>query len=164
MSSSRKYLSGSEKRKRKRETEEKHKKLPKISRYLKNDDFIRKNESGQCSKSEELDLTKSISELPDAAPDTSVYPDPEQPQQGTSKNQSEPYFSVNNMASSPHVTDKSNFKELTDQVKRFVIENRHCKPKGLILKDSDNRSFLEKHYYIVSKSGVKLERTWLHIL
>ncbi|GBP90551.1 hypothetical protein EVAR_64671_1 [Eumeta japonica] len=38
-----------------------------------------------CSKSEELDFTKSIPELPDAAPDTSVYPDPEQPQQGTSK-------------------------------------------------------------------------------
>ncbi|GBP82992.1 hypothetical protein EVAR_39681_1 [Eumeta japonica] len=36
-------------------------------------------------KSEELDFTKSIPELPDAAPDTSVYPDPEQPQQGTSK-------------------------------------------------------------------------------
>ncbi|GBP97367.1 hypothetical protein EVAR_63352_1 [Eumeta japonica] len=36
-------------------------------------------------QSEELDLTKSIPELPDAAPDTSVYPDPEQPQQGTSK-------------------------------------------------------------------------------
>ncbi|GBP07891.1 hypothetical protein EVAR_78055_1 [Eumeta japonica] len=99
-----------------------------------------KNASGQCSKSEELDLTKSIPELPDAAPDTSVYSDPEQPQQGTSKNQSEPYFSVNNIASSPYVTDKGNFKELTDQLKRFVIENGHCKPKGL-LKDSDNRSF-----------------------
>ncbi|GBP61945.1 Facilitated trehalose transporter Tret1 [Eumeta japonica] len=36
-------------------------------------------------QSEELDFTKSIPELPDAAPDTSVYPDPEQPQQGTSK-------------------------------------------------------------------------------
>ncbi|GBP12640.1 hypothetical protein EVAR_10293_1 [Eumeta japonica] len=34
---------------------------------------------------EELDFTKSIPELADAAPDTSVYPDPEQPQQGTSK-------------------------------------------------------------------------------
>ncbi|GBP06018.1 Probable RNA-directed DNA polymerase from transposon BS [Eumeta japonica] len=67
-----------------------------------------KNASGQCSKSEELDFTKSIPELPDAAPDTSVYPDPEQPQQGTSKNQSEPYFSVNNIASSPYVTDKGN--------------------------------------------------------
>ncbi|GBP60025.1 Condensin complex subunit 1 [Eumeta japonica] len=65
-----------------------------------------KNASGQCSKSEELDLTKSIPELPDAAPDISVYPDPEQPQQGTNKNQSEPYFSVNNIASSPYVTDK----------------------------------------------------------
>ncbi|GBP52698.1 Mannosyl-oligosaccharide glucosidase GCS1 [Eumeta japonica] len=49
-----------------------------------------------------------------AAPDTSVYPDPEQPQQGTSKNQSEPYFSVNNIASSPYVTDKG-FHEAKDQ-------------------------------------------------
>ncbi|GBP59854.1 hypothetical protein EVAR_40238_1 [Eumeta japonica] len=74
-------------------------------------------------QSEELDFTKSIPEL-DAAPDTSVYPDPEQPQQGTSKNQSEPYFSVNNIASSPYVTDKGNFKELTDQLKRRRIVNR----------------------------------------
>ncbi|GBP48272.1 Nose resistant to fluoxetine protein 6 [Eumeta japonica] len=43
------------------------------------------NFEDMCSKSEELDFTKSIPELPDAAPDTSVYPDPEQPQQGTSK-------------------------------------------------------------------------------
>ncbi|GBP48722.1 hypothetical protein EVAR_88183_1 [Eumeta japonica] len=85
MSSSRKYLSGSEKRKRKRETEEKNKKLPKISQYLKNDDFKNENSSEQCSKSEDLDRIKSIPELPDAEPNTSVYPDPEQPQQGTSK-------------------------------------------------------------------------------
>ncbi|GBP03991.1 hypothetical protein EVAR_96560_1 [Eumeta japonica] len=80
-SSSRKYLNGSEKRKRKRETEEKNKKLSKISRYLKNDDFINGNTIGQCFKSEDLDLTKSIPELSDAAPGTSVHPDPEQPQQ-----------------------------------------------------------------------------------
>jgi hypothetical protein len=160
MSSSRKYLSGSEKRKRKRDSEEKNKKLPKISQYFKNDDFIDEKASEQCSESEELDVTKRNS-MADAAPDASGYPDPEQPQQGTSKNQSESYFSVNNIASSPYITDKGNFKELNDQVKRFVIENGHCKPKGPFLKDSDNRSFLEKHYYIVSKSGVKLERTWL---
>ncbi|GBP58878.1 hypothetical protein EVAR_54672_1 [Eumeta japonica] len=81
MSSSRKYLNGSEKRKRKRETEEKNKKSRKISRYLKNNDFINENASGECSESEELDLTKSIPELPDAAPDTSIYLDPKQPQQ-----------------------------------------------------------------------------------
>ncbi|GBP69466.1 hypothetical protein EVAR_48824_1 [Eumeta japonica] len=62
--------------------------------------------SPRCFKSEDLDLTKSIPELSDAAPGTSVHPDPEQPQQGTSKNQSEPYFSVNNIESSPYVTDK----------------------------------------------------------
>ncbi|GBP34665.1 hypothetical protein EVAR_31534_1 [Eumeta japonica] len=67
-SSSRKHLNGSEKRKRKRETEEKNKKLSKISRYLKNDDFINGNTIGQCFKSEDLDLTKSIPELSDAAP------------------------------------------------------------------------------------------------
>ncbi|GBP49250.1 hypothetical protein EVAR_96558_1 [Eumeta japonica] len=122
----------------------KNKKLSKISRYLKNDDFINGNTIGQCFKSEDLDLTKSIPELSDAAPGTSVHPDPEQPQQGTSKNQSEPYFSVNNIESSPYVTDKGNFKELTDQVKRFVIENGHCKFYGPFQKDSDNRSFLEK--------------------
>lgn len=41
-------------------------------------------------------------------------------------------------------------------MKRFVIENGHCKP---FLNGSDKRSFLVKHYYIVSKSGVG--RIWL---
>ncbi|KAK9883754.1 hypothetical protein WA026_001942 [Henosepilachna vigintioctopunctata] len=76
MSSSRIYSSVSEKRKRKRETEEK------IKSYIK----LVSSEEG--SKSEESGLTKSIPELPDAAPNTSGYPDPEHPQQSTTKNQS----------------------------------------------------------------------------
>lgn len=66
----------------------------------------------------------------DAAPDTSVYRDPEhtvkQSQQGSSKKQSKSDLSVNNIASSAYVTDKGNFKELNDKVKWFVIENGHC--------------------------------------
>ncbi|KAK9891994.1 hypothetical protein WA026_017474 [Henosepilachna vigintioctopunctata] len=86
MSSSRKYLSRSEKRKRKGETEGKHKNLPKICQYLKNDEFNDEKSSKQYSRSEESDLTKSVPELPDTAPNTSGYPDSEHPQQGTSKN------------------------------------------------------------------------------
>lgn len=41
------------------------------------------------------------------------------------------------------------------QIKRFVIENDYCKPKGLFLKDSDDRCFMEIYYFNVSKSGVK---------
>ncbi|XP_026483029.1 zinc finger MYM-type protein 5-like [Ctenocephalides felis] len=156
-SSCRKYLSGCEKRKRKREIEEKDKNLPKISSYLKNKDLNKENLSEQCSKSEDFNLSKSISELPDAAPNTSDYLNSETPQQGTSKL----YFCMEKIISSPYVTDKGNFIDLNDQVKRFIIENGHCRPKGPFLKNSDNRSFSEKHYYIISKSGVKLERTWL---
>ncbi|GBP36084.1 Probable RNA-directed DNA polymerase from transposon BS [Eumeta japonica] len=56
--------------------------------YLKNDDFKNENSSEQCSKSEDLDRIKSIPELPDAEPNTSVYPDPEQPQQASKALQS----------------------------------------------------------------------------
>lgn len=35
------------------------------------------------------------------------------------------------------------------------------KLKGLSLKNSDGRSFSEKHYLTVSKSGLKTERSWL---
>lgn len=41
-------------------------------------------------------------------------------------------------------SDKGDFKELSDQVNWFVIENRHCKAKGPFLKESSNKSFLKK--------------------
>lgn len=70
-------------------------------------------------------------------------------------------MNIEKLKSLPYVTDKGNFKELNDQVKRFVIENGPCKPKGSFLRDSNKRSFLDRYYYSISKSGVKLERTWL---
>ncbi|KAK9884381.1 hypothetical protein WA026_005337 [Henosepilachna vigintioctopunctata] len=97
MTSSRTFLSSSEKRKRKKETEGKNEKLPKISQYSKNDNLNNEKSSEHYSKSEESDPTKSIPELADAASNTSDYTDPEHPQQGTSKNRSELYFSVNNI-------------------------------------------------------------------
>ncbi|XP_049306268.1 uncharacterized protein LOC125776757 [Bactrocera dorsalis] len=137
--STRKYQSESEKRKRKKESEEQNKKLPKRDGKAENDDI-----SGNI-----------------AGPDNSEYLDSEQPQPGTSKSLNESCLDIEKLKSLPHVTAKDNFKELNDQVKRFVIENGHCKPKGPFLRDSYNRSFLDKYYYTVSKSGVKLERTWL---
>ncbi|XP_049310255.1 uncharacterized protein LOC125778068 [Bactrocera dorsalis] len=152
--STRKYQSGSEKRKRK-ECEEQNKKLPKISQYFNNQDSIQE-ESTRDGKTENDDISGNI-----AGPDNSEYLDSEQPQPGTSKSLNESCLAIEKLKSLPHVTDKGNFKELNDQVKRFVIENGHCKPKGPFLRDSNNRSFLDKYYYTVSKSGVKLERTWL---
>ncbi|GBP34885.1 hypothetical protein EVAR_26474_1 [Eumeta japonica] len=76
----------------------------------------------QCFKSEELDLTKSIPELSDATPGTSVHPDPVQPQQGTSKNQSEPYFRVNNIEFSPYVTDKEELERYRYELADLKME------------------------------------------
>lgn len=155
---SRKYMSGSEKRKRKKESEEKIIKLPKISQYFKNNNFIDQESNEQSDDRAENDVHKSGGI---AEPDNCEYLNLDQQQPSTSTTQSDSFLDIEKLKSSPYVTDKGNFKELNHQVKRFVIENGHCKPKGPFLRDSNNRSFLDKYYYTVSKSGVKLERTWL---
>ncbi|KAK9880063.1 hypothetical protein WA026_008577 [Henosepilachna vigintioctopunctata] len=71
-----------------------------ICLYCNNENhtFLKSSE-GWCFKSEESHLTKSKPELADASPNTSDYPDAEDPQKGISKNQSELYLSVNNIVS-----------------------------------------------------------------
>lgn len=86
------------------------------------------------------------------------YLDPERPETVMTKTQNESLFDVETITFSPYVTekitylqyviDKDNCKELNDIVKRFVIENGHFKPKGLFLKDSDKRSFLENIWFL----------------
>jgi hypothetical protein len=44
-----------------------------------------------------------------------------------------------------------------EQRKRFIVENRHCRPKGPFIKDKD-KYFSEKCYCTVSKSGLKIEK------
>lgn len=62
----------------------------------------------------------------------------------------------------PDTTDKGNFKELNDQVTRFVIENGQYRPKGPFLNDCGKRSFLEKYYYTVfNKAWESEEMKWL---
>ncbi|KAL4720889.1 hypothetical protein ACJJTC_002931 [Scirpophaga incertulas] len=126
--STRKYQSGSEKRKRKKESEEQNKKLPKISQYFKNQDSI----STQEESNEQSDgkAEKDVIGVNIAEPDNREYLDSEQPQPGTSKSSNESFLDIEKLKCLPHVTDKGNFEELNDQVKRFVIENGHCKPKG----------------------------------
>ena len=131
-------------------------KLPKISQYFKNNNFIDQESNVQSDDRAENDVHKSGGI---AEPDNSEYLNLDQQQPSTSTTQSDSFLDIEKLKSSPYVTDKGNFKELNHQVKRFVIENGHCKPKGPFLRDSNNRSFLDKYYYTVSKSGVKLERT-----
>lgn len=58
-----------------------------------------------------------------------------------------------------------NFKGLNNQVKQFVIENCHCIPKGaLFLKAAIKKSILEKYYYPISQSRVKINHTCGYII
>lgn len=70
-------------------------------------------------------------------------------------------------AESSYKTDRANFKEVNNHVRRFVIENGHCKPKGPFDIDSNGKRSSERCHYTTSKSGLKIERTRLcysHIL
>jgi len=84
---------------------------------------------------------------------------------GTNQNESFDIVFKNIIETSSDPTDIGNFKEivLDAQTKRFIIENGHSRPKakGPFAKNSDGRSFSEKYYFTVSKSGLKIERSWL---
>ncbi|XP_025406286.1 zinc finger MYM-type protein 1-like [Sipha flava] len=84
---------------------------------------------------------------------------------GTNQNESFDIVFKNIIETSSDPTDIGHFKEivLDAQTKRFIIENGHSKPKakGPFAKNSDGRSFSEKYYFTVSKSGLKIERSWL---
>lgn len=59
-------------------------------------------------------------------------------------------------------TDKANFGvTLSNQEKRFIIDNEPCRPLGPFPKDINNRSFSSFYYSELSKSGIKTERWWL---
>lgn len=50
---------------------------------------------------------------------------------------------------------------LSDQEKRFIVDNKPCRPSGPFPKDKNNRSFSSFYYAETSKSGIKTERWWL---
>ena len=62
-------------------------------------------------------------------------------------------------------TDRANFSvNITDNsIKRFVVENGPCQPKGPFPRDpnQNNRSFSEKYYERTTKAGLKLQVNWL---
>ncbi|KAL5233484.1 hypothetical protein ACI65C_000894 [Semiaphis heraclei] len=84
---------------------------------------------------------------------------------GTNQNESFDIVFKNIIETSSDPTDIGHFKEIVlgAQTKRFIIENGHSRPKakGPFAKNSDGRSFSEKYYFTVSKSGLKIERSWL---
>jgi hypothetical protein len=52
-----------------------------------------------------------------------------------------------NIKSSSYLTDPVHFKGITadEQIKRFIVENAHCRPKGPFKEDTGGRSFSEKY-------------------
>lgn len=51
----------------------------------------------------------------------------------------ESFFDEEKIMCFPYVTDKTDFKELNDQLKWFVSEKVHCKREGSFLKGRNNR-------------------------
>lgn len=68
--------------------------MPKISQYFNNEDFNNEESNERCCKNEQIYVTKSGSTVEQ---DNSEYLDPEQPQPGTSKTESESFFDVEKM-------------------------------------------------------------------
>jgi len=94
------------------------------------------------------------------------YPDisPCFPSKGTNEIKSFDIVFKNIIETSFNPTNFGHFKEIVinAQTKQFIVENGHSRPKskGPFAKHSDGRSFSEK-YVTVSKSGLKIERSWL---
>ncbi|KAE9530014.1 hypothetical protein AGLY_011476 [Aphis glycines] len=167
---SKKMPSGYEKRKKKTEDQEKLLKLPKISSFFSNttprenkSEIIIKSVNTEVNSEQSVELSsvdceKSEVSAPEMLSSCSYY-------KGTNQNKSFDIVFKNIIETSSDPTDIGHFKEivLDAQTKRFIIENGHSRPKakGPFAKNSDGRSFSEKYYFTVSKSGLKIERSWL---
>ncbi|KAE9522395.1 hypothetical protein AGLY_017226 [Aphis glycines] len=167
---SKKMPSGYEKRKKKTEDQEKLLKLPKISSFFSNttprenkSEIIIKSVNTEVNSEQSVELSsvdceKSEVSAPEMLSSCSYY-------KGTNQNKSFDIVFKNIIETSSDPTDIGHFKEivLDAQTKRFIIENGYSRPKakGPFAKNSDGRSFSEKYYFTVSKSGLKIERSWL---
>lgn len=163
---SKKIPSGYEKRKKKTEEQEKLLKLPKISSFFSST-TPRENKS-EIIINTEVNSEQSV-ELSSVNSEKSEVSAPEMlsccSYKGTNQNKSFDIVFKNIIETSSDPTDIGHFKEivLDAQTKRFIIENGHSrsKAKGPFAKNSDGRSFSKKYYFTVSKSGLKIERSWL---
>ncbi|KAL4153438.1 hypothetical protein QTP88_001271 [Uroleucon formosanum] len=70
-------------------------------------------------------------------------------------------FSLNLLHDYP--TDQANFLgiTLTSVIKRSIIEYGPCRPKIEFPRNEDKRKFSVEYYYLLSKSGNRIPRTWL---
>jgi hypothetical protein len=172
-----KHLSISEKQKKKKEIQASALKLPNISSFLSakdkniSDDNLVSGKS--ASKSVTVDTgireteTEPISDRINVDVDTGIRFELE-PSSSKVVNVSTSLnidldISWENIKSSSYQTNRGHFKGITvdEQIKRFIVENGHCRPKSPFKKDMDGRSFSEEYYYTVSKSGLKIEKSWL---
>lgn len=181
------FESGASKRKRKAEEEQKIKLLPSVSKY-----FIKNSEielpclsnSFSANVTQDMSSSSSPSSVAIIAHETSSSFSPslltneflnEMPSSSSSS-------SLNNNNSNldfftkllmlPNSTDIghfSHFNQLSDAVKKFIVEYGPCQPKGPFYNYSDslkthvsNLTFNEKYYYSGSPmSGGKTIRLWL---
>lgn len=70
---------------------------------------------------------------------------------------------LSSLINEPYPSDKGNFlnMELTDKIKRFIINQRSCQPNIVFPKNNENRSFSEFCYINKSHAGQICPRSWL---
>lgn len=154
-----KKLSGAENRKRKREMEEKVRKLPKISSFFK------------------LPLSETKEGIGDCEIESTVVPTTSNPTNPTVEVDSELETISNSFKAKEDGEDLDDKVEgqlflassdianysapLNEEEKSSILLLEPCRPEGPFPKDGKNRSFNSDFYYLETKTGQKLERFWL---
>ena len=50
---------------------------------------------------------------------------------------------------------------MSDQVKRFILDNGPCRPTGKFPKDKNNNCFSDDKYFLRTEAGLELPRNWI---
>ena len=50
---------------------------------------------------------------------------------------------------------------LSNQVKRFILDNGPCRPTGKFPKDKNNNCFSDDKYFLRTEAGLELPRNWI---
>lgn len=171
------HMSGAHKRKKKREEEEKYAKLPKISSFFKTSGDASTSAASSHSTTEQGSSIEHVNVSPGSIVQSSLQDSVTTLDEGSSTQTEEEQIQIPAVSEAPiqssfiesvlaeeHITDRGHYP-ITIQdgnIKRFIITNGPCRPKGPFPRDEkDGRCFSASFYERVTKTGLKLPVTWL---
>lgn len=153
------YLSGAQKRKKKKEQETKTAKLTKIDMLFQPDRPSPSSINSGSGRTLEVKVSGSYRN-----PGSDIIEEIEaEPLNETDSDKDIKSCCTFNL-SNKYPSDRYHFSEnVADEIKEFIVKHGPCKPEGPFPKDprQENRCFSNTYYDKVTKTGMRIPREWL---